>query len=58
MTRAGASPGTASVAMAKLKATPLSVRPQRLDEGTQDRVHVVPEQDALILEKGEGYTHT
>lgn len=53
MTRAGASPGTASVAMAKLKAAPLSVRPQGLDEGTQDSVHVVPEKDALILRLGK-----
>lgn len=61
MTRAGASPGAASVAVAKLEAAALRVGPQRLDEGTQDGVYVVPEEDALMLEsgrRGEGYTKT
>lgn len=59
VTRAGASPGAAPVAVAKLEAAAVCVRPQRPDEGTQGRVYVVSEKDALMLEggrRGGGYT--
>lgn len=61
VTGAGASPGAAPVAMAKLEAAEPSVRPQRTDEGTQDLVDVVSEEDALMLEGGrmaDSHTHT
>lgn len=49
MTRAGVSPGAASIAMAKLDAAALRVRPQGSNEGTQDIVYVISEKDTLML---------
>lgn len=51
-TGAGASPGTASVAVATLEAAALRVRPQRPNEWTQGAVDVIFEEDALLLECG------
>lgn len=61
MTRAGASPGAASLAVAKLEAAAVGVRLQRPDKRAQEVVYVVSENNALTLEGGgreEGYTQT
>lgn len=61
MTRAGASPATAPVAVTKLDAAALGNGSQRLNKGTQDILDVVFEEEALMLKcvRGEeGYTHT
>lgn len=48
--RAQVSPGAASIAVANLEAAALCVRPQRSNEGTQDIVDVVSEENALFLD--------
>lgn len=50
----GVFPGAASVAMAKLEAAAPSVRPQRLNKGTQYVVDIVFEDEALLLEGQRG----
>ena len=59
---ASAFPRAASVAVAEMEAAAFCVRPQRLNEGTQDAVDVVSENNALLLKcggrGGDGYTHT
>lgn len=52
MTRGGVSPGAAPIAMAKLEAAALGVRPQRPHEGAQDSLDVGSETDTLMLEGG------
>lgn len=49
VTRARVSPGAASIAVAKLEAAALGVRPQGLNEGTQYILNVVSEKYALML---------
>ncbi len=65
MTGVGLFSTAAAIAVAKLEAAAVGVRPQRADEGTQVGAYVVSEKDALILDTGEGrglhtntHTHT